>query len=94
MDASLLATLRLGLSAWLGVKGSTPSCGAARVLGSLETATASWTIEGEEDGFLLYQPGVPLELMCRVRDPAAVLRRLGPPIEVDRMEQSPGLARP
>ena len=31
--------------------------------GGLATAAASWTIEGEEDGFLLYQPGVLLELM-------------------------------
>jgi hypothetical protein len=31
--------------------------------GGLATAAASWTIEGEEDGFVLYQPGVLLELM-------------------------------
>ena len=31
--------------------------------GGLETAAASWTIEGEEDGIVLYQPGVPLEPM-------------------------------
>jgi hypothetical protein len=27
--------------------------------GGLETAAVSWTIEGEEDGFVLYQSGVP-----------------------------------
>ena len=31
--------------------------------GGLEMTAASWTKGGEEDGFVLYQPGVPLELM-------------------------------
>ena len=31
--------------------------------GGLATAAAIWTIEGEEDAFVLYQPGVLLELM-------------------------------
>ena len=31
--------------------------------GGLATAAASWTIEGDEAGFVLYQPGVLLELM-------------------------------
>ena len=31
--------------------------------GGLEMAAASWTTGGGEDGFVLYQPGVPLELM-------------------------------
>ena len=31
--------------------------------GGLEMAAASWMMGGGEDGFLLYQSGVPLELM-------------------------------